>query len=417
MALPNSGPISLLMIQGEFTGTQPISLSEYYKNGPYVNGYSTAPSVPTSGTIKFSDFYGASHYVPTSRTVVLGNGETFTVPATIASSLYVSLISAGGGTGGNDITAGYPGYPGRAVTGYIIVNPGDVILASVGTAGVGGGSGGGASGGTGGQGGVLGFPGGQGGNSGIIPYSGAGGGGGGATAIAKNGSIVGVAGGGPGGGGGGCFSGGQPSQGYISSGSFAGGNGQNKGGGLWFATGNEAPYSWCEFIATYGIWQNPDDPYNTGSYTYSSQVYFPTSSNYTFNISIDNYGGISLDGALVASTSDFSNVTSVSYYVTAGYHTVSIIGTNTGGPAAIAGQILGPSGELWNTLSAVSGGGPQDGAGSGGGGGGYYGGAGGALIAGDNGAYSGSYGADFVPPGGSSNTSYSGPTVTIQGTW
>ena len=105
------------------------------------------------------------------------------------------------------------------------------------------------------------------------------------------------------------------------------------------------------------------------------------------------------------------------YYVAAGNHTVTITGTNTGGPAAIAGQIIDPgSSEIWNTLSAVNGG-PQDGGGSGAGGGGYYGGAGGALAGGDNGAYSGSYGADLIPPAGSSGTSYSGPTVIIQGTW
>lgn len=415
MALPNSGPISLSMIQGEFGGSQPISLSEYYKNGPYVNQYSTAPRVPTAGTIKFSDFYGASHYTPTFQTVVLGDGQTFTVPATIVSSLYVNLISGAGGAGGNDSNPGYPGYPGRLVTGYIIVSPGDVILASVGGAGVGGGSGGGAAGGTGGYGGVLGFPGGRGGNSGVIPWSGAGGGGGGATAIAKNGAIVGVAGGGPGGGGGGNYSSGQPTQGYVSTGSFAGGPGQNKGSGAWYATGREAD-SWCDFIATYGIWQG--DPQSAGPYTYSAPVSFPVSGNYTFNLSIDNYGSLSLDSATILTTNSFSTVTSTTYYVTAGVHTVNVTGTNTGGPAAIAAQIIAPdSGELWNTLSAVSGGGPQDGGGSGAGGGGYFGGAGGALTGGDNGAYSGSYGADLVPPAGSASTSYSGPTVILQGTW
>lgn len=249
----------------------------------------------------------------------------------------------------------------------------------------------------------------------MIPWSGAGGGGGGATAIAKNGTIVGVAGGGPGGGGGGNFSSGQPTQGYVSSGRFAGGNGQNKGGGAWYATGNEAPYAWCDFIATYGIWQG--DIYSAGAYTYSTTINFPVSGNYTFNISIDNYGSLSLDSSTVVSTDSYSTVTSAVRYVSAGFHTVTIIGTNTGGPAAMAGQIINPdSSELWNTLSAVDGG-PQDGGGSGAGGGGYYGGAGGALAGGDNGAYSGSYGADLIPPAGTASTSYSSPTVIIQGTW
>ena len=36
MALQGSGAISLSQVQTEFTGANPISMSEYYKNGPYV---------------------------------------------------------------------------------------------------------------------------------------------------------------------------------------------------------------------------------------------------------------------------------------------------------------------------------------------------------------------------------------------
>ena len=51
MALPSSGPISLLDIQNEFGGTNPIGINEYY---------GAAGGVPTSGTISFDDFYGTS---------------------------------------------------------------------------------------------------------------------------------------------------------------------------------------------------------------------------------------------------------------------------------------------------------------------------------------------------------------------
>lgn len=51
MALQSSGPISLGDIQGEFGGSNPISISEYY-------GADTG--VPASGTISLSDFYGTS---------------------------------------------------------------------------------------------------------------------------------------------------------------------------------------------------------------------------------------------------------------------------------------------------------------------------------------------------------------------
>lgn len=51
MALQASGAISLSEIRGEFGGSAPDSISEYY-------GADTG--VPASGTISFSDFYGTS---------------------------------------------------------------------------------------------------------------------------------------------------------------------------------------------------------------------------------------------------------------------------------------------------------------------------------------------------------------------
>lgn len=51
MPLQISGPISLQEIQGEFGGSPPISLSEYYD---------AAAGIPSNGAIALSDFYGAS---------------------------------------------------------------------------------------------------------------------------------------------------------------------------------------------------------------------------------------------------------------------------------------------------------------------------------------------------------------------
>ena len=50
-ALPSTGPLSMSQIQGEFGGSNPISLSEYY---------GAAAGVPGSGTISISDFRGKS---------------------------------------------------------------------------------------------------------------------------------------------------------------------------------------------------------------------------------------------------------------------------------------------------------------------------------------------------------------------
>ena len=51
MALQSTGAISLGNVQGEFGGSNPISMSEYY---------AADDGVPSSGTIDLSDFYGTS---------------------------------------------------------------------------------------------------------------------------------------------------------------------------------------------------------------------------------------------------------------------------------------------------------------------------------------------------------------------
>lgn len=57
MALPSSGTLRLSQIQTEFGGSNPISMSEYYRGGPYVTTNNTG--VPTSGAIRIGNFYGA----------------------------------------------------------------------------------------------------------------------------------------------------------------------------------------------------------------------------------------------------------------------------------------------------------------------------------------------------------------------
>ena len=59
MALQTSGAISLLDIQNEFGGSNPISLSEYY---------GAASGIPASGAISIGNFYGASAFNPLSWT-------------------------------------------------------------------------------------------------------------------------------------------------------------------------------------------------------------------------------------------------------------------------------------------------------------------------------------------------------------
>jgi hypothetical protein len=150
MAIPLTGPISLTDIQTEFGGTNPVSLSEYYKGGAYVLTTDYAPNVPTSGVISLSDFYGARRTTLTTVTYSTPGDNIFIAPATIVGNLVVTMTGAGGGGGGPDSQPGYPGYGGLTVTNaQIPISEGDIVNAYVGGGGGAGGSGGGGGGGGG----------------------------------------------------------------------------------------------------------------------------------------------------------------------------------------------------------------------------------------------------------------------------
>jgi hypothetical protein len=68
MTLPSSGAISLSNIAGEFGGSTPHAISEYYRGGSNVPNHSNTTSIPTSGQIDFADFYGTSAASPANNT-------------------------------------------------------------------------------------------------------------------------------------------------------------------------------------------------------------------------------------------------------------------------------------------------------------------------------------------------------------
>ena len=151
MALPSSGPLSLSDIQAEFGGTNPISISEYYKGGAFVLTTDFAPNVPTSGTINISDFYGARKTTLTTLTFTTAGDNLFVVPSTVVGNLQiVTMTGGGGGGGGPDSQPGASGYGGLTITGgNVPVSAGDIVNAFVGGGGGAGGSGGGGGGGGG----------------------------------------------------------------------------------------------------------------------------------------------------------------------------------------------------------------------------------------------------------------------------
>lgn len=90
MALQSSGPISLNDIQNEFGGSNPISISEYY-------GVDT---VPASGTISLSDFYGTKSSTDIVATILLVAGGG-------AGGIGTAWAAGGGGSGGEVIEVDY----------------------------------------------------------------------------------------------------------------------------------------------------------------------------------------------------------------------------------------------------------------------------------------------------------------------
>lgn len=102
MALPSSGPLSLSDIQGEFGGSNPIGLSEYY---------GAAAGIPSSGEISIGDFYGASAAVAARGGTVTTSGgykyHTFTATGifTVTSGGAIEFLVVAGG--GNDSAGGH----------------------------------------------------------------------------------------------------------------------------------------------------------------------------------------------------------------------------------------------------------------------------------------------------------------------
>jgi hypothetical protein len=171
MAIPPSGTISIQQLQTEFGGTNPISLSEYYRNGAYVTANNTG--VPTSGASRLSAFRGTvrqfaftisgNHDRANLRSLAVSAGwnqsdflnvtidananisssttatAAFTINGSYPNGIEVTnngYIVGMGGNGGNMDNAGLPGGPALAVSSAVSIRNTGVIA--------GGGGGGGA---------------------------------------------------------------------------------------------------------------------------------------------------------------------------------------------------------------------------------------------------------------------------------
>lgn len=107
MTLPASGAISLLDIQNEFGGANPISLNEYYRGGANVPNTTTNAGIPTSGAISVDNFHGTSAAV--------------LVVTTTPTTATVSSLSTGSVTT-NSVTASATGNNGAVTYSYAYVS-------------------------------------------------------------------------------------------------------------------------------------------------------------------------------------------------------------------------------------------------------------------------------------------------------
>ena len=90
MALQGSGAISLSQVQTEFTGANPISMSEYYKNGPYVPSTVGAAAGSWSAYTSHAQWFFATSNYGYSQVVYAGVliGQPSGAPTTYTSGGY-----------------------------------------------------------------------------------------------------------------------------------------------------------------------------------------------------------------------------------------------------------------------------------------------------------------------------------------
>lgn len=75
MPLPASGTISINSLVGEYGGSAPHSINEYYKGGGLVANHSNNGNVPTSGTISLTNFHGQSNTSPADTQISFTSGS------------------------------------------------------------------------------------------------------------------------------------------------------------------------------------------------------------------------------------------------------------------------------------------------------------------------------------------------------
>lgn len=108
MPLPFFGPISLDQIQGEYGGTTPTSINEYYRGGGLVPENATTAKIPFSGQISFSQFFASNNTGTLTHVFDDVNNVNLLTNGTGATFIIQNITGASGPWTGNfDVTDKY----------------------------------------------------------------------------------------------------------------------------------------------------------------------------------------------------------------------------------------------------------------------------------------------------------------------
>lgn len=120
------------------------------------------------------------------------------------------------------------------------------------------------------------------------------------------------------------------------------------------------PYSngaYCSFLNTYGIWNSDSlGGVYSGRLDVTWQVTFAQTGSYNFTISCDNYADLYIDGQFACFTDSYRTTFQQAFYLTAGVHTIRVLGVNTGGPGSMGLTISGgTNATVFNSRQSASG--------------------------------------------------------------
>ena len=91
MVVTSSAPISITDLVTEFGGSTPHALTEYYRGGSLVPNVTANNSVPTSGAISLTDFFGATNTVTWTTVVTVGVVTGLFTQSGFSSGIFGSL--------------------------------------------------------------------------------------------------------------------------------------------------------------------------------------------------------------------------------------------------------------------------------------------------------------------------------------